>query len=421
MSVLATNKWKVSRAFKYVGSGTTPKSGELEYYEEGSINWLITGDLKDGEITRITKKITPKAIADYPTLKVYPPGSIVIAMYGATIGKVGLLLESSTVNQACCVLVPDRKLLPRYALYYFLASKQLLIDQGVGGGQPNISQEIVKSFKITVPEISEQRRIVDYLDEKTVIIDQMLTGKNQTLQNLSELRQTIITDAVTGREPDVSDVSQTGIPWIGRIPSHWQIKKIKHVSKVKARIGWQSLTTDEYLDEGPFLVTGTDFRNGVVDWRSAAHVSDLRWAIDSNIQLEENDLLLTKDGTIGKVAVVKNLAGKATLNSGVFVVRAIDGRYNPQYLYYVLNSGVFTGFIDYNKAGSTIVHLYQKTFVDFAFPMPPLDEQNEIVSRLDEKLTRTDEAIIRVKNSVDLLEEYRKSLISNVVGGKVEV
>ncbi len=217
------------------------------------------------------------------------------------------------------------------------------------------------------------------------------------------------------------NLQDTHIPWIGKIPAHWEVKKIKHVATVKARIGWQSLTTDEYIDKGPFLVTGTDFRNGTVDWKTAAHVSDQRWAIDSNIQLEEDDLLLTKDGTIGKVAMVKGLVGKATLNSGVFVIRAKNDEYNPRYLYHILNSGVFTDFIEYMKTGSTINHLYQQTFVEFSFPMPSRKKQDEIVKLIDRRLGQVDIVIEKVVKSTNLLEEYRASLISNVVGGKVEV
>lgn len=421
MTPAATKIWKVSRAFRYVGSGTTPKSGEPDYYDNGSFNWLITGDLNDGEIVHISKSITPKAIADYPTLRLYPAGSVVIAMYGATIAKVGLLTQPTAVNQACCVLVPDKKILPRYALYYFLSSKRQLIDLGVGGGQPNISQDIVRSFKIALPVVEEQQKMVNYLDEKTAIIDKMIAAKNHTHTQLLELRQAIITNAVLGRGGVAMNLRQTNIPWIGAIPAHWQIKKIKHVAIVKARIGWQALTTDEYIDEGPYLVTGTDFREGAVDWKTAAHVSDQRWAIDSNIQLEENDLLLTKDGTIGKVAMVKNLHGKATLNSGVFVIRAKNDEYNPRYLYHILNSGVFSDFIEYMKTGSTINHLYQQTFVEFSFPLPPRDEQDKTVAEIEKKLARVDDALTRVTSSTKLLEEYRSSLISNVVGGKVEV
>ena len=420
-SGIKTREWKVSRAFKSIGSGTTPKSGTSEYYDEGSINWLITGDLNDGEITATSKKITPKAVSDYSTLKTYPANSLVIAMYGATIAKVGLLKIPTTVNQACCVLVPSKRIDPRYAYYYFLSSKRKLIDLGSGGGQPNISQDVVRSFKITLPEKSEQKKMVNYLDTKTQTLDKILTAKNHTHTHLSELRQAIITNAVLGTGGTAMNLQDTHIPWIGKIPAHWEVKKIKHVATVKARIGWQSLTTDEYIDKGPFLVTGTDFRDGTVDWKTAAHVSDQRWAIDSNIQLEEDDLLLTKDGTIGKVAMVKGLVGKATLNSGVFVIRAKNDEYNPRYLYHILNSGVFTDFIEYMKTGSTINHLYQQTFVEFSFPMPPRKEQDEIVKLIDHRLRQVDIAIEKVVKSTSLLEEYRSSLISNVVGGKVEV
>lgn len=175
-----TQEWKVSRAFRSIGSGTTPKSGLSEYYDNGTINWLITGDLNDGEITATSKKITPKAVSDYPTLKPYPKDSLVIAMYGATIAKVGLLKIATTVNQACCVLVPSKRIHPRYAYYFFVSSKRKLIDLGSGGGQPNISQDVVKSFKITIPDVDRQEQMVGYLDEKTQTLDKMIAAKNHT-------------------------------------------------------------------------------------------------------------------------------------------------------------------------------------------------------------------------------------------------
>lgn len=312
---------------------------------------------------------------------------------------------------------------PRYFKYYFesKAFQDQLELLTKTSAQPGIYMGDI--LKIPVPLLGEnlQTAAVERLDKKTTIIDKMITAKNHTHTQLSELRQVIITSAMVGRGGTIMNLQDTNIPWIGKIPAHWTIEKIKHVSTVKARIGWQSLTTDEYIDEGPYLVTGTDFRTGTIDWSSCAHISDARWAVDTNIQLEEHDLLLTKDGTIGKVAIVQGLRGKATLNSGVFVIRAKNGKYNPRYLYYMLNSGIFAGFIDFNKAGSTIVHLYQQTFVEFAFPLPPLKEQDEIVKRLDQSLTQTDEALTEVKNSISLLKEYRSSLISNVVGGKIKV
>lgn len=345
---------------------------------------------------------------------------------GATTGKVAIVEtdEEFSIWSPLALLRSNKKLLdPRY-LYYVLKSdyfQEQVQNSWSFGTQQNIGMQVIENLSIPEIGIKYQKKAVRYLDGKTSIVDKMIIAENHTHTHLSELRQAIITNAVLGRGGDVMNLQQTNIPWIGEIPAHWTVKKIKHVATVKARIGWQALTTDEYIDAGPYLVTGTDFRDGTIDWSSAAHVSDQRWAIDSNIQLEEDDLLLTKDGTIGKVAMVKDLKGRATLNSGVFVIRAARDRYNPRYLYHVLNSGIFTGFIDYNKAGSTIVHLYQKTFVEFAFPMPPLDEQDEIVKHLDVSLGQADIAITKVKDSIGLLEEYRSSLISNVVGGKVEV
>ena len=125
----------------------------------------------------------------------------------------------------------------------------------------------------------------------------------------------------------------THIPWIGEIPSEWEVIKLKYASLLKGRIGWQGLTTDEYRSEGPYLVTGTDFENGVVAWERCHHVSEERYQLDIAIQIKEDDLLITKDGTIGKVAVSKNCPDKVCLNSGVFIIRNI-GRYYPSFSSY---------------------------------------------------------------------------------------
>jgi type I restriction enzyme, S subunit len=191
--------WKVSHAFKLIGSGTTPKSSSPEYHEEGTINWLITGDLNDSEITETSKKITAKALFDYSTLKTYPSDSLVIAMYGATIAKLGLLKVPTTVNQACCVLVPGKNIIPRYAYYYFLSSKQKLIDLGSGGGQPNISQVTIRSFKIILPALEEQQKIVKELDEKLNRINNASKLLLRSIDILEEYRIVLISNAITGK------------------------------------------------------------------------------------------------------------------------------------------------------------------------------------------------------------------------------
>lgn len=176
---------------------------------------------------------------------------------------------------------------------------------------------------------------------------------------------------------------------------------------LRARIGWQGLRSDEFKTEGPYLVTGVDFHNGRVDWDDCYHVTEERYAQDKGIQLHEHDLLITKDGTIGKTAVVVDCPDKATLNSGVFVVRAINNEVVPEFLHYVLHSQWFDLFVRNVLTGSTIKHLNQEKFYKFSFEAPDVPTQKKIVEVL--------EAIDAVIDKTwDLIEKYT-SLMKGVV------
>ena len=152
---------------------------------------------------------------------------------------------------------------------------------------------------------------------------------------------------------------------------------------LRARIGWQGLRSDEFKTEGPYLVTGVDFHNGRVDWDDCYHVTEERYAQDKGIQLHEHDLLITKDGTIGKTAVVVDCPEKATLNSGVFVVRAINNEVVPEFLHYILHSHWFDLFVRNVLTGSTIKHLNQEKFYKFTFEAPDVPTQKKIVEVLE--------------------------------------
>jgi type I restriction enzyme, S subunit len=170
---------------------------------------------------------------------------------------------------------------------------------------------------------------------------------------------------------------------IGVIPDDWDVLNLGKSSVLKARIGWQGLTTAEYLKSGDyFLITGTDFKEGYIDWDNCVYVEKERYIQDKNIQIKEDDILVTKDGTIGKVAFIDKVPKETTLNSGVFVVRPINKVYNQRYLYYVLMSEHFKDFLNRLTAGSTISHLYQKDFIFFDFPKPSIKEQTAISNAL---------------------------------------
>ncbi|WP_347989882.1 restriction endonuclease subunit S [Methylomonas sp. AM2-LC] len=220
---------------------------------------------------------------------------------------------------------------------------------------------------------------------------------------------------MTGRYQAYPEYKNSEVDWIGKYPSSWNITRVKFESYVKARVGWHGLKSDDFTDEGPYLVTGSDFRGSNIKWEDCYHCDLERYDQDPYIQLQEGDLLITKDGTIGKVALVNNLLGRATLNSGVFVVRPLGQNYTSRFYFWLLQSSVFTGFVDFNKTGSTIVHLYQDTFVNFKYAMPAYSEQLVINNFLDHETAKIDTLIEKQQQLIQLLKEKRQAVISHAV------
>lgn len=207
----------------------------------------------------------------------------------------------------------------------------------------------------------------------------------------------------------------SGVTWIGDVPQSWSIKRIKYLSQLKGRIGWQGLTSDEYTDEGPYLITGVDFCNGSVDWNSCVHITIERWQEAPEIHIQNGDLLITKDGTVGKVAIVSNLEEKASLNSGVLLVKT-KPEYNKKFLYWVLQSEEFWAWFRLKNAGnSTIIHLYQNDFAEFSYTFPNQQEQQSIANFLDEQCAQIDSIAAVLEKQIKVLQQYKDSLISETV------
>ena len=214
-----------------------------------------------------------------------------------------------------------------------------------------------------------------------------------------------------------SEYLDSELMWVREYPAHWSLTKVKYEAYVKARVGWHGLKTDDFTDVGPYLVTGSDFKSSVISWKDCYHCDLERYEQDPYIQLQNGDLLLTKDGTIGKIALVQGLRDdeKATLNSGVFVVRPLRDSFITEFYFWLLESSVFKKFVDYHKTGSTIVHLYQGTFVEFSYASPPLDEQAKIANFLDFETAQIDTLIEKQQTLIQLLKEKRQAVISHAV------
>ncbi|ODV49426.1 type I restriction enzyme S subunit [Methanohalophilus euhalobius] len=392
-------------------------------YTGSGIRFLRTTDIDDyGNLHGEGVHVTKSAVSNY----IVEDGDILISRSG-TIGR--SFLYDSTKHPICAYagyLVRYKSNSSTYSKFIFYFTKsapfihwinQISLESTIG----NVNGQKYANMEIPFVPLPEQQAIATFLDRETSRIDALVEKKQQFIELLEERRSALISHTVTkGLDPDVP-MKDSGIEWIGEIPEHWDTIRIKHATYVKGRIGWHGLRSDEFIDEGPFLVTGTDFVNGIVNWNSCYHVSKDRYDQDPYIQLKENDLLITKDGTIGKVALVKGLKSEATLNSGIFVTRPLSNNYITDFMYWILNSEVFTAFFEYMSNGTTIQHLYQNVFNEFAFPIPPLQEQQAIANYLDRETSQIDNLIEKTEQSIEYLKEYRTALISSAVTGKIDV
>lgn len=342
-------------------------------------------------------------------------------------GSCGISSYDGSVSLINIILTPRGEMNPIY--YDWLFHSTMFADEFYKWGHGIVDdlwttnwQDMKKIF-VPFPPLDEQQRIATFLDGKCARIDSVIEKTRASIEEYKKLKQALITRAVTKGIRPARPMKHSGVEWLDDIPAHWKTIKIKYTSWLKGRIGWQGLTASEYTDEGAFLVTGTDFQNGIVNWSSCAHISKERFNEDEDIHIKEGDLLITKDGTIGKVAIAKNCPAEVSLNSGVLLIRNVgEYKYHDKYLYYVLLSDEFWKWYTLSQTGqSTIKHLYQAQFYSFEYTFPPLEEQKEIAQYLDEKTAAIDLVVGKKNQLVTELERLKKSLIFEYVTGKKAV
>jgi type I restriction enzyme S subunit len=413
------NHWevkKVTHVFNKIGSGTTPTAGALKYYDNGQINWLQTGDLNDGLIDDTNKKITKKAITDFSTLKQYPKESIVLAMYGATIGKLGYLNIETTTNQACCVLGNPNTFSSKYGFYSFMNAKTSIISMSYGGGQPNISQDLVKSLRLSVPPLPEQTAIAAFLDRKTALIDQAISIKQKQIELLKERRQILIHNAVTrGLNPNVK-MKDSGVEWIGEIPESWEVSKLGYLTY---KIGDGLHGTPNYTDETEFyFINGNNLGTGYIEiTEQTKTVSEREYSLHKK-DLTENTLLLSINGTIGNVAFYqgeKVMLGKSAAYLNFY------SDLNIEFIKWFLESSVFKNYYELQLSGSTINNFSLYSIGKTPIILPSKNEQKEIVEFLKSTSSKIATAISLKEQEIEKLKEYKATLINSAVTGKIKV
>lgn len=213
----------------------------------------------------------------------------------------------------------------------------------------------------------------------------------------------------------VEQMKPSGIDWIGDVPANWYMIKLKYFSYLKGRIGWQGLTADEFIDEGPYLITGTDFENGKIQFDRSYHISDERYNQAPEIQLKVGDLLVTKDGTVGKMAYVDILPGKASLNSHLLLIRPLENKFDNRFLFWLMSSSVFSGYTEYAQDGTVMASLSQEKIGNFIAYFPEITEQQAIADFLDKECAQIDSIVADLEKQIALLQQYKKSLITETV------
>ena len=353
-------------------SGGTP-SMSIDSYWSGEFPWVSSKDMKVSRLHDSIDHITSKAVADGARL--VPAGAVLIVIRGMILAHsfpVGRAERSLAFNQDIKAVIVGADVDSNFLLYWLMANAEKLrgLTTESTHGTKRLPTEMLFRELVACPPPLEQEAIADALSDADALIEsleQLLTKKRQ-------IKKGTMQELLTGKK---------------RLPGfsgEWEVKKLGSTATLKARIGWQGLTTAEYANSGDYyLVTGTDLMGGKIDWGNCHYVDESRYKQDQHIQLKNHDVLVTKDGTIGKIALVTRLSKPATLNSGIFVIRPIDAAFYPEFFYHLLCSRVFSEFLLQLSAGSTINHLYQKDFVKFAYKTPPtIDEQIAIATILSE-------------------------------------
>ncbi|MGA1871989.1 MAG: restriction endonuclease subunit S [bacterium] len=211
----------------------------------------------------------------------------------------------------------------------------------------------------------------------------------------------------------------SGIEWIGEIPEHWELKKFNQISYMKGRIGWQGLKQSEFTTNinEPFLITGMNFKDGKICWDEVYHISEERYNQAPEIQLKNNDVLITKDGTIGKLLYVENIPfpHKSSLNSHLLVLRPFNESYDSKYLYYQLQSYLFKNHIELTKTGTTFFGITQESVGQYKMLLPIINEQTAIANYLDRKAAEIDDLITQKEELLKLYEEEKTAIINKAV------
>ena len=368
-------------------AGGTPSRSNKSYYG-GNIPWLKTGDLNDGLITNIPEKITEDAVAN-SSAKINPTGSVLIAMYGATIGKLGILTFPATTNQACCACIEYFAITQKYLFYFLLSHRDMFIAKGGGGAQPNISKEIIVNTAIPLPPLAEQERIVTEIERWFTLIDQLEQGKSDLQTVIKQTKSKILDLAIHGKlvPQDPNDE-----------PASELLKRINPEAEITCDnghypVGWIDVILGDIFYHNTGKALNSSNKEGVL--RNYLTTSNVYWNQfdlslvkqmpfrDNELEkctVQKGDLLVCEGGDIGRSAIW-NFDYNICIQNHIHRLRP-KGDLNVSFYYYVLR------FLkEHNRIGGKgigLLGLSSNELHKIGMPLPPRKEQDRIVLKIEE-------------------------------------
>ena len=405
----------IKHIFGAIGSGTTPDSSKVEYYD-GNINWLQSGDLyKKDYVYAVSKTITDLGYRSSASLRIYQAPFLAIAMYGASIGNLAISKIDACVNQAVAVLKGEENIV-RFAKLALEISKTELIFAAQGGTQPNINQVLIKNWVIPFPSEIEIKKIADFLDKKVAQLDKVNSLLEEQIKTLEDYRKSLIYQTVTKGLDKTVPLKDSGVDWIGQIPEGWGVKSIKHIFDV---IGSgttpDSSKTEYYGGDINWLQSGDLYKTDYVASVSKT-ITELGYLSSASLKIYEAPFLAIAmyGASIGNLAISKI---DACVNQAVVVLKGKED--TVRFVKFGLE--ISKSELIFAAQGGTQPNINQVLIKNWLIPFPGEIEIREIADFLDKKTKQINQMIAIKKEQIENINKQRQTLIYDYVTGKRKV
>ena len=304
-----------------------------------------------------------------------------------------------------------------YIGFFMQYSKGIRVDQW------DLDPSSMKDIPFILPPLDEQKRIVPYLDAATAKIDEAIFHQQRVIDLLNERKQILIDRAVSRGAPSdhAPMLKDSGYDWLGQIPAHWDINKLKYLCKMFGRIGFRGYSAEDLVEEGEGAVTlsPTNIIEGKLDFTECSYLSWQKYYESPEIMVFPGDVIFVKTASIGKTAYVESIPIETTVNPQILVLKEIIP--NSEYLSFYLQSSFMQGWVKATANGSTILTIPQTTIGNYPIALPSPDEQVAIVDYLKVEIGKIERAKASVNSTINLLQERKQIIIKDMVTGKVRV